>query len=482
MGPLPGGRTSVSGRVLVIAYFFPPLGGVGVQRTLKYVKYLPQSGWQPIVVTPARPAYTVRDASLLGELPPDLQVERTASFEPARLPNAVAAYLGRRRPPSSEASTDGIVGPAGAGLPARVLSTGMAVWKHVWGALLFPDAAAGWVGAATRRGIAVHKSAAVDVIYSTSGPISCHLIAGKIAAGTGLPWVADFRDPWIGNAFAIPPRGLHAIQQRRMERKIVERADKVIFATQGLLEAYAARYPDAAGKMLVIPNGYDRADFAAVPGGSADADRAAARGVAELPSRPFRLVYTGSFYGRRELEVFLEGLEILVGRRPEVKDRLEVEFVGWLSAHNRAIAAEYSSPARLGSMLRFSGFMTHAEAMRKAASADALLQIIADDPRKGEVQGGKLMEYLGYDRQILAIVPEGVARQVLQELRWGIVADPTPRGVAAGVERLLAAPVPTGRADPEGRYDRVNLAARLAACLDEVVVARRSAEPPRTAV
>jgi glycosyltransferase involved in cell wall biosynthesis len=463
----------VSGRVLVIAYFFPPLGGVGVQRTLKYVKYLPQSGWQPIVVTPANPAYTVRDASLLGELPPDLQVERTSSFEPARFPNAVAARLSRRRPASSEAPTDGIVGPAGAGLPARVLSKGMALWKHVWGVFLFPDAAAGWVGAATRRGTAVHKRAPVDVIYSTSGPISCHLIASRIAAKTGLPWVADFRDPWIGNAFATPPRGLHAIQQRRMERKIVERADKVIFATEGLLEAYAARYPGAAGKMLVIPNGYDRADLRASADGLADGerpgDRTAARGGAGSTGRPFRLVYTGSFYGQRELEVLLQGLEMLAGRRPEVRDQLEIEFVGWLSAHNRAIAAEYSSQSRLGSMLRFSGFVTHSEAMRKAASADALLQIIADDPRKGEVQGGKLMEYLGYDRQILAIVPEGVARQVLQELRWGIVADPTPRGVAAGVEQLLAAPAPTGWADPEGRYDRVNLAARLAACLDEVV-------------
>jgi glycosyltransferase involved in cell wall biosynthesis len=241
----------------------------------------------------------------------------------------------------------------------------------------------------------------------------------------------------------------------------------VIFATQGLLDAYSARYPEAAGKMLLIPNGYDRADFAIPADGLADADRAGTP-----PSRrPFRLVYTGSFYGERELGVFLDGLEMLLGRRPEVKDQLEVEFVGWLSAHNRAIAAEYSSPARLGSMLRFSGFVAHADAIRKAASADALLQIIADDPRKGEVQGGKLMEYLGHDRQILAVVPEGAARDVLRELDWGIIAEPTPDGVAMGLERLLDEPLPQRRADPEGRYDRVNLAARLAACLDETVEA-----------
>ena len=126
-------------------------------------------------------------------------------------------------------------------------------------------------------------------------------------------------------------------------------------------------------------------------------------------------------------------------------------------------------------MLKFSGFMPHAEAMQRAATADALLQLIADDPRKGQVQGGKLMEYLGQDKQILAIVPEGVAREVLRELDWGIVADPTPEGVASGVERLLAAPRPTRQADPEGRYDRVNLAGQLARNLDEVVAAHRAA-------
>ena len=448
----------MSRRLLVIAYYFPPLGGVGVQRTLKYVRYLPQSGWQPIVVTAAKPAYTVRDATLVDELPADLQVERTASFEPSRLPNAVASWLSRGRS-SSAGSKDATVGPAGASLSARLLSRGMGAWNRIWGVLLFPDAAVGWVDPASKRGLAVHKAAPVDAVYSSSGPISCHLVAGRIAARTGLPWIADFRDPWIGNSFATPPRGLHAVQQRRMERRIVEGADALVFPTEGVKEAYAERYPWAAAKMRVIPNGYDRTDFP--PPGS----------VAEAGERRFRLVYTGSLYGEHELEIFLRGLEVLVERRPETKDRLEVEFVGWLSARNRAIAASYLHSDRLGSMLRFSGFVPHAEATRKGVSSDALLQLIADEPRKGDVQGGKLMEYLGYDRQILAVVPEGRAREVLRELNWGIVADPTPEGVASGVGRLLGEPLPAGRADPEGRYDRVNLAARLAGCLDEVVAA-----------
>ena len=328
--------------------------------------------------------------------------------------------------------------PAPSGLRARLLMKGVILWNRVWGALLFPDAAAGWVGAATRRGLAIHEKTPVDVVYSTSGPISCHLIAGRIAARTGLPWVADFRDPWIGNAFATPPRGLNARRQRTVERKIVDGADRLIFPTKGVMEAYAERYPWAAGKMRVIPNGYDRADFprsSAAAGderGARDARRNDAADRANDASgdrdgRRFRLVYTGSLYGDHELEIFLDGLELLVGRRPEVRDRLDVEFVGWLGAHSRGVAAEYERPDRLGSMVRFAGFVSHVEALRRASAADALLQLIADDPRKGEIQGGKLMEYLGQDKRILAAVPEGVAVRFFVSWTGGSSSTPPRR-------------------------------------------------------
>jgi glycosyltransferase involved in cell wall biosynthesis len=461
----------VSGRVLVVVYYFPPLGGVGVQRTLKYVTYLPKWGWQPSVLTPRNPAYTVRDPSLVASLPPDLEVIRTACFEPGTLPNAVLRRLSR---PDASGATDLNGRPTRGGLAGRLMWKSMILWGRLWYKVLFPDSQVWWVPFGTRAGRKAHKRQAFNVIYSTSAPISCHEIARRLKRATGLPWVADFRDPWIGNAFAAPAGGLTAVRQRRLERKIVEQANLVIFATHGLLDAYSARYPRAAGKMRVIPNGYDRADLPA----PADSAPATAPGPAD---RPFRLVYTGSLFGDRELSLFLEGLELLVDRRPEVAARLEVEFVGWLSSHNRAIAAHYTQNERIGPMLRFSGFMPRVEAMRRAVASDALLQLVADDPRKGEVQGGKLMEYLGYDRQILAMVPEGQARQLLRELDWGIIADPTPEGVAAGLEQLLAAPTPSRRADPKGRYDRVNLARELAGYLDEAVTSNVSgvARPPR---
>ncbi len=447
------------GRVLVVAYNFPPIGGVGVQRTLKYVTYLPRWGWEPVVLTAADPGVAERDPAAELALPPDLRVERAFSPEPVKL-RRVLGRMARRvasvRPssPQGNAASGGIVPPVSRGAARANLAR---VWGQMERLAFFPDDVVGWVPFAVARGLEIDGRSRLDAIYSSSGPISSHLAAALIARQTGLPWIADFRDPWIGNAFAAPMPRLHRRLQQAVERRIVERADRVVFATAGLANSYAARYPWAAERFDVICNGYDRGDFPAEqgPAGRAGDGR-------------FRLTYAGSIYGNRELAIFLDGLELLLDRRPELRDRLEVEFVGWLNLHNQAVAAEYSTPDRLGSVLRFTGFLPHAEALEHLLAADALLQLIADGPGRSGVVGGKLAEYVGLDRQILAVVPEGDARALLRELDWGIAVDPTPQGVAEGVERLLVTPPPSRRADPEGRYDRVNLTGQLAALLNDI--------------
>ena len=447
------------GRVLMVAYNFPPIGGVGVQRTLKYATYLPRWGWEPVVLTAADPGVAERDPAAELALPPDLRVERAFSPEPVKL-RRVLGRMARRAGSVRPSSPQENVAPGGT-VPPVARGAARANLARVWGQMerlaFFPDDVVGWVPFATRRGLEIHGRSPMDAIYSSSGPVSCHLAAALIATKTGLPWIADFRDPWIGNAFAAPMPDLHQRLQGAIELRIVERADRVVFATAGLADAYSTRYPWAAERFQVIENGYDRAELppAAPPRSTAGGGR-------------FRLTYGGSIYGDRELAIFLDGLELLLGRRPELRDSLEVEFVGWLNLHNQAVAAEHSTPDRLGSMLTFTGFLPHAQAIEHLLAADALLQVIADGPGRSGVVGGKLAEYVGLDRQILAVVPEGDARALLRELDWGIVADPTPEGVADGVEALLAAPPPNRRADPDGRYDRVNLTGRLAALLDDI--------------
>ena len=445
----------MSGRVLVVTYYFPPLGGVGVQRTLKYITYLPRWGWQPIVVTPRNPAYTVRDASLLDVLPPDLEVHRTASLEPGQLHNAIIRRLGGEGTGSSGAATDPAGRPAGAGRLARLVSKSRSLWGRIWNALLFPDAQIGWVPFGARAGRLANRGPGFDVVYSTAAPVSAHIVAGLVKRSTGRPWVADFRDPWIGNPFVAPLRGPKGWLQRRNERWIVSRADRVVLAMDGLRAMFVERYPEFAARFVYIPNGYDRADLA---------------GLTPVTGEPgrFTILFAGSLYRPGELDAFLGGVERLVARRPDLRSRLRVQFVGRASSGNRRLANSYTAPGRLGDVVRFEGFVPRREALARMAGADALLQLMTDEPGTGMFVGGKLIEYMAFDRPILAVMPPGEGRRLVDGLAGGRTADVEPGSVADALERLLDDPPPRGRTDPEGRYDRVNLARELATVLDQV--------------
>jgi glycosyltransferase involved in cell wall biosynthesis len=446
----------VSGRLLVVTYFFPPVGGVGVQRTLKYVTYLPRWGWEPVVIAPGDPAFPVRDPSLVPTLAPGLEVHRTASLEPGRLPTAAARLLSRRSGSAGAVSADLTASSAQGSLPLKVLRKISVVWNRIWAVLLFPEGAIAWVPFAVRAGRKAHRRRPVDVIYSSSSPISTHVAAGLIKRSTGLPWVADFRDPWVGNPFAAPLSRPKRWMQRRMERWIVARADRVIVAVDAMRVQFAGRYPDMADKFVHIPNGYDRADLVGIepappptPGG-------------------FHLLYAGSLYRPRELEAFLLGVERLLARRPDLRARLKVDFIGRVNDPNAKAAAEFDKPGRLAGVVGFEGFMPRPRALARMAGADALLQLMPDMPGAEIFVGGKLSEYLAFDRPILAVMPRGEGRALVEGLPTGITADVEPGSVADALERLLdhtPAPAP---ADPAGRFDRVNLAGELARELDRV--------------
>lgn len=447
----------MGGRVLVLTYFFPPVGGVGVQRTLKYVTYLPRWGWEPVVVAPGDPAFPVRDRSLMAALAPDLEVHRTASLEPGRLPSVAARLLSRRRSKSSGVEIDLTTASARGSLSLRVLRKLSILWNRIWAVLLFPDGVIAWMPFAVRSGLMAHRRRPVDVIYSSAAPISTHLAAGLIKRYTGRPWVADFRDPWIGNPFAAPLSRPKRWMQRRMERWIVERADRVIVAVDLMRVQFAERYPDLADKFVHIPNGYDRSDLIGIEPAP--------------PPQPggFHLLYAGSLYRPKELEAFLLGVERLLARRPDLRQRLKVDFVGRVNEANARVAAEFDRPERLAGIIGFEGFMPRPMALARMAGADALLQLMPEMAGAEIFVGGKLGEYLAFDRPILAVMPRGEGRQLVEGLPTGIVADVEPGSVADALERLLDRTPVHSPADPTGRFDRVNLAGELARELDRVV-------------
>jgi glycosyltransferase involved in cell wall biosynthesis len=452
------------GRVLVVTYYFPPVGGVGVQRTLKNVTYLPRWGWEPVVVAPRDPAYPLRDPSLLAAVPPGIDVHRSLSLEPSRVQLFGSRLLRRGHGMAKGAAGGGSHRGAGAGIASssrpgfarRALRRGVSAWSRLWSAVLFPDEAIAWVPFGVRSGRRVHRAAPVDVLFSSAPPFSVHIAAGRLKQTTGLPWVADFRDPWVGNPFAAPVSERRAKREWATERWVVERADRVVVASGEMRDRFAERYPELASRFVCIPNGYDRADAAGI---------VPVRG----PDGRFTVLFAGSLYRPGELEAFLEGTALLLRRRPDLRPRLRVEFVGRANVENRAIAARFTGEGGLGDVVSFEDFVPRPQALARIAGADALLQLMTAAPGTSMFVGGKLMEYLAFDRPILAVMPPGEGRRLVEALPAGYAADVEPAAVAAALERLLddsPAPQP---ADPAGRYDRVNLAGELAAVLDEVV-------------
>jgi len=199
--------------------------------------------------------------------------------------------------------------------------------------------------------------------------------------------------------------------------------------------------------------------------------------VQPAPPQPggFHILYAGSLYRAQELEIFLLGVDRLLARRPDLRARLRVDFVGTVNEANARLSAEFERPERLGGIVGFEGFMPRSRTLARMAGADALLQLMPDVPGADLFVGGKLLEYLAFDRPILAVMPSGEGRDLVEGLAAGIVADVEPASVADALERLLDRTPAPAPADPEGRYDRANLAARLARVLDGVVEEGRRA-------
>jgi glycosyltransferase involved in cell wall biosynthesis len=445
--------------VLMVLYFYPPVGGISMSRNVRNVQYLPRHGWRPIVLTVRNAAYPLRDADAVRLIPEGTRVIRTGSIEAGHVRRRILGLVGvvRRRHAAGEEAPHLATGGASVGATSSVGGRSGSLLERLRRLVFFPDDEIGWLPFAVVAAIRAYRTTPYDAIYSTSSPVSAHLIAALVKRWTGRPWIAEFRDPWRGNALAAPLPGFHRRLQARLERWLIGSADRVVGVSSGITELYRTRYP-AAPAMVTITSGYDRGEL--------------------IPPRPrtdgrFRVVYTGTLDRPDELGIFLDGVALVLGRRPELRDRLQFRFYGLISDSCRAVLDRYAAEP-VGNVVEVHGFVPRHDALEALASADSALILLGAGPGMGLFIGGKLFDYIGQNRQILAMLPVGDSRRILEELDWGVVCDPEPAAVADALERLLELPPPSRPADPEGRYDRATLAGRLADSLDDVTRGERA--------
>jgi glycosyltransferase involved in cell wall biosynthesis len=434
-------------RVLFHSYHFPPTGGSGAQRPARFVRYLPEFGYEPLVVTAPRPGeerWTPRDASLAAEVPQGTTVRRLPGHEPAS-------------------------------------STG---WRHRaerWLRLRDPWTRR-WINGSTHLAVEEARAANVDLVYAWMQPYASAEAAAQIAREIERPWIADLGDPWALDEMMIYPTALHRRLELRLMRRVLGSAAAIVMSTPEAVRRLTQEFPELGDKIVrAIPNGFDARDFDRRP--------------SERDDGLFRIVHTGYLHTelgyrqhrtaslRRLLGGAAPGVDILsrshlylieaverVRRgHPDIAATLEIDFAGVLSPVDVEVARRSPASCLLG-------FVSHEDSLGLMRSADLLFLPMHDLPAetRATVVPGKTYEYIAAGRPILAAVPDGDARDLLAAAGTAYLCRPKDvDAMAAAIveahERWRAGePVPQPPADLLRRFEYRELTAEIASVFDEV--------------
>ena len=387
--------------VLIVAYYFPPSGGPGGQRVLKFVKYLPEFGYKPVVLTVREDAdFPARDESLFGEISSEVQIYRSLIVEPYHLYRRIT---GR----GSEESIDIATLEKGA---HRGFGERMATWVRA--NCFIPDARIGWLPFGVKRGLEIIRQKQVDVIFSSSPPYTVSLIAMVLHMITGKPWVADFRDPWTGFLSAPQRRFVARKIDHALEGAVYRKADRITVAWRGIAQNLSEKHPEVDGsKAALISNGYD----------FEPADR-----PAEKNAR-FTLTYSGSLYGKRDPTGLVRALVQMMREEPAFEDRFLLRIVGRIGPSIAGMLKDTLPKA----CVEIVPYVPHREAVAYLFRSDVLLLIVDEAPEAPFIVPGKVFEYLGVRKPILALAPEGDISGILARTKAGVtVSGQDVQGIA----------------------------------------------------
>ena len=436
----------MSKSVLVISYIFPPVGGAGVQRVTKFVKYLPELGWSPIVLTAENPSVPLFDETLLLDVPHSVEVFRAKTMEP-----------GYQTKQSISAASD--TGNSRLN-PKLLLKT---LLRRIAITLLQPDPQVLWLPGALRKAREIFQTRKPEVIFVTAPPFSSLILGAMLARKYQVPLVLDYRDEWdISNSVWENKRmgTISLALQKRMQNYAIKAAKAIIATTKLSAEALETKVAasKAPAKVHCIYNGYDAADFA----GSGDTQK---------DKQHYVLSYVGTLWNLTSIEPLVKAIAKLSADSPELASKLKLVIAGRRTARqDQLLAAIKNLPVKLV----LHDYLDHAEAIKLMLRSQELILLLSNLEFARRVVPGKIFEYFATGNTILAISPKGEVWKLLADYKKAYTAEPSDiEAIASHLETEIQKFVSGQHSDEapfnSTRYERKELTKSLVKVLVEVL-------------
>lgn len=372
-------------KVLIVTYYWPPSGGAGVQRWLKFSKYLPEFGWEPIILTvdPEYAAYPVTDFSLSDELPLSIRV----------YPTRAVNYFGIYWKNKSKIPTAGFANSIDNTLKGKI-------FRFIRGNLFLPDPRKGWNKYAFKKACELIEKEGIINIITTSPPHSTQLIGLKIKKKyQALNWIADLRDPWTDIYYykQFYPTFFSKRIDQRFEKSVLKKADKIMTVGVSLKNLFSSKIKGVEYKTEVITNGYDEDDFT---------------GITPIIPAMFTVTYVGTLSDIYPIDGFLNAIQIFIDKGNEIILR----FIGTVSQNQKDLIQSKSG----NSILEFIPYVDHTAAIQYMLNTSVLLLIIPDHQSNKSIITGKIFEYIASGKPIICLGPlNGDAAGIIRNAEYG---------------------------------------------------------------
>ena len=371
-------------KVLVVAYYFPPMGLSGVQRTLKFVKYMKNYNWEPTVLTSGNVAYFAHDKILAAEAEnAGIKIIRVGGKEPNSL---LSKKYSTVKPPRE--------------LVRKILSM-------ISQTFFIPDNKISWSKEAAKEIKKLLKKENFDVIFITAPPFSSFYYLRKLKK-LDVPIMFDYRDLWYGSYFAFYPTLFHKALHKRMEYLSLKAAEKIVVTNRKIKEKLINAYKFLTfNDVVIVSHGFDQEDFENVK-------------PEPKPNDKMIITYSGVFIEYCTPKYFLQAFKNLAIERPDVASQIQLNFVGYLGKENKALIKKLN----IEEFIKEFGYVDHKESIKKIISSDVLWLMVGKKKNIDAILPGKLLEYMGSRKPIIGCVPDGVAKLTLEEYGASFLTEP----------------------------------------------------------